>query len=393
MKTKYLYFICMIAVASIIAACSEKEAPTVFQPSLEGITASTATIQGLIFAEGSSSVTRAGVCYAFIAYPEKKGAYYYEYPAIGQEGVTVVESEIKSGTIKVKLTGLRTDTMYFVRMFAENAEGITYSYPLRFSIDGALFADSEIKFELTTFNSYLPYHFKTAGARTDKISFGKKSNDGVPENGRVEVDPAVLTEYNQANDTSIEMLPSSVYSIPTANWAFTGAVNYQDFSITINRNIDLPDEKVYALPLKMLIDGSDKTPTAVVLYHVDDLSGWYTVDRLPNSSDNPNAYPADPTARRRYIKRTSATTWKTGYLFRSYVGSENHEPNAINDAQEITFDPATKTVSVKQGGFGVETQQSSYDPNTEELSIVYEYDGGWVGYWTAEKMSKRTGKK
>ena len=370
MKTKYLHFICALAAAALMTACSEKEAPTVFQPSVEGITASTATVQGLIFAEGSSPVTRAGVCYAFIASPDKKSPYYYEFPAIGQEGVTVIESEMKSGTIKVKLTGLKMDTLYFARLFAENAEGITYSYPLRFFIDGALFADSEIKFELAAFNSYLPYHFKVAGARTDKISFGKKANDGVAENGRVEVDPAVLTAYNQANSTSIEMLPATVYSIPTANFAFSGAANYQDFNITINRNIDLPDEKVYALPLKMIIDGSEKTPTTVVLYHVDDLSGWYTVDRLPNSSDGAGSYPSDPAARRRYITRTSATTWKTGYLFRSYVGSETHQPNAVNDAQEITLDPATKKVSVKQGRFAGATQQSSFDPNTEELSVV-----------------------
>jgi hypothetical protein len=337
------------------------------------------------------------VCYAFISSPEKKSPYYYEYPAIGQEGVNVVESETKSGTIKVKLTGLRMDTLYFARIFAENAEGITYSYPVRFNIDGALFADSEIKFEVATSNAYLPFHFKTATARTDKISFGKKANDGVSESGRIEVDPAVLTAYNQANGTSIEMLPSSVYSLPTANWAFTGAVSYQDFNITINRNVDLPDEKVYGLPLKMVIDDSEKTPTTVVLYHVDDLSGWYTVDRLPNSSDGP--YPADPAARRRYIKRTSATTWRTGYMWRSYVGSEDHEPNAINDFQEITLDPATKNVRVKQGDdtllgdFAVANQQSSYDPVTEELSIVYEYSGGWAGWWTAEKMHNRTGKK
>ena len=393
MKTKYLHLICTLAIAALATACSEGESPTVFQPSIEGITASTATVQGLIFAEGSSPVTRAGVCYAIVSHPDKRDAYYYEYPSIGEAGVSTVESETKSGTIKVKLTGLKMDTTYYARIFAENGEGVTYSYPVRFRIDGALFADSEIKFELTTFNSYLPYHFKVAATRTDKISFGKKANDGVAENGKVEIDPSVLTAYNQANGTSIEMLPASVYSLPTTNWSFTGAANYQDISVTVKRNIDLPDAKVYGLPLKMIIDGSEKTPTTVVLYHVDDLSGWYTVDRLPNSSDGASAYPSDPTKRRRYVKRTSATTWKTGYLFRSYVGSENHEPNAVNDAQEITLDPATKTVSVKQGGFAVATQQSSFDPNTEELSIVYEYDGNDRGWWTAEKISKRTGKK
>ena len=136
MKTKYLHFICALALAAVMTACSEKEAPTVFQPSIVDMTYSTAVVQGLIFAEGSSPVTRVGVCYAPKSTPDAKDIYYFEYPAIGQTGVSVVESDAKGGTVKIKLTELKADTLYYVRLFAENAEGTTYSYPTRFSIEG-----------------------------------------------------------------------------------------------------------------------------------------------------------------------------------------------------------------------------------------------------------------
>jgi hypothetical protein len=393
MKTKYLHLICALAAAAAMTACSEGETPTVCQPAVEEMTARTVTIKGLIFAEGSSSVTRAGVCYALQSLPDKGDIYHYEYPAAGQAGVTTVESETKSGMIRVKLTELKMDTMYFARMFAENGEGTTYSYPVRFRIDGALFADSEIKFELPTFNSYLPYHFKSATTRTDRISFGKKANDGIAGNGKVTVDPSVLAAYNQANGTAIEILPQSVYSLPATDWTFTGTANYHDLNIIVKRDIDLPDGKVYGLPLKMQIDGSDKTPTTVVLYHVDDLSGWYTVDRLPNCGEGTDKYHLDPAKRRRYIKRTSATTWKTGYLFRCFVANEDDEnaPTRINDAQFITLDPATKKISIMQGDYPVTTELNAFDPITEELHIEYLYRD-WADWWTAEKMYNRTGR-
>jgi hypothetical protein len=137
MKTKYLNFICALAAAALVATgCSESETPTVFQPSITDLTYSTAVVQGLIFAEGSSPVTRVGVCYALKSTAAAKDIYYFEYPAIGGAGVSVTESDAKGGTVRVKLTGLKADTLYYVRMFAENAEGITYSYPTRFSIEG-----------------------------------------------------------------------------------------------------------------------------------------------------------------------------------------------------------------------------------------------------------------
>ena len=395
MKTKYPHFICMLTtVVAMAAACSKGDTPTVYQPTVEDMTATTVTVKGLIFAEGGSPVIRAGVCYAVQSSPDNKDTYYYEYPSVGGAGVTAVESETKVGTLKIKLTGLKMDTMYFARIFAENDAGTSYSYPVRFRIDGARFADSEIKFETATSNSYLPYHFKSSTARTDRISFGKKANDGMSGSGTVEVDPAALTAYNQVNGTSIEMLPASVYSLPSTSWTFTGTTNYQDLIVAVNRNIDLPDGKVYGLPLKLVIDGSDKTSTTVVLYHVDDLSGWYTVDRLPHCGEGADKYPLDPAKRRRYVKRTSATTWKTGYLFRCYVEDENDEnkPDSPNNAQFITVDPATKKISIMQGIYPVTTELNAFDPNKEELHIEYLYLE-WEGWWTAERMYNRTGRK
>jgi hypothetical protein len=132
MKTKYLHFICIIATAAIMTACSKGEIPTVFQPEVTETGYNYAVIRGLIFAQGSSPITRIGVCYAAQTTPGKQDIYHFEYPAIGQAGVSVIESDVQStGTVSIKLTELRGDTIFYARLFAENSEGVTYSYPAK----------------------------------------------------------------------------------------------------------------------------------------------------------------------------------------------------------------------------------------------------------------------
>jgi hypothetical protein len=128
--------------------------------------------------------------------------------------------------------------------------------------------------------------------------------------------------------------------------------------------------------------------SVILVFHVDDLTGWYTVDRLPKCGESEGAYPQNPENRRRYIKRTGDYTWETGYLFRSYANNEDHTGSSA-DTQYITLNPDTKEIFIQQNGYAVSENLNRFDADTNELYIEYLYRD-WAGWWTHEKMYNRS---
>ena len=95
---------------------AEKSAPTVTLESVEEITYNSATVNGTIVAIGSSKVTRYGFCYSNTNQEPTV------YDKISNLGDCTAPKAFKS-----TLTNLESTTTYYVRAFAENQEGITYS--------------------------------------------------------------------------------------------------------------------------------------------------------------------------------------------------------------------------------------------------------------------------
>jgi hypothetical protein len=133
--------------------------------------------------------------------------------------------------------------------------------------------------------------------------------------------------------------------------------------------------------------------SAVVIIYVDDLEGWYTVDRLPKNGESASRYPSDPQQRRRYIKRTGTTTWETGYLFHAYATSESRTgTESAANIQHISLDPSTKKITVQQGVYATTTQLNQFNLETNELYIEYLYRD-WSGWWNHERMHSRSMKR
>ena len=251
------------------------------------------------------------------------------------------------------------------------------------------------RFEKDLDTQWVHYHLRTSDTYTATLRVGSAEFDeGNAITINIEIDESLLTTYNQQNATNFALLPTGTYTMPTSV-AYTSTTTYQDFNI----QLDVPavgDRKKYALPLKIssVSDSqiSEVMSYTVVTFYVDDLEGWYTVDRLSKNGEGAGNYPTNPADRRRYIKRTGDYTWQTGYLFRSYATSETHVTTDPNHQQNITLDPVTKVLTIMQGSLPISTNNSTFNIATNELHIEYLYRD-WAGWWNHERMYNRSLKK
>lgn len=246
-------------------------------------------------------------------------------------------------------------------------------------------------FEKHIIAEWLPFHFRSTDEHVSSVRIGSdefNENEGVAM--QFTVDEAALTAYNTANGSQFDLMPAAAYSLPE-NYIFTGTSAFQEVSIGLDLNL-LEDGKAYAIP--MVIESAqgaavdEAAQTVILLYRVDDLAGWYTVDRLGKSGEGAGQYPSNPNDRRRYVKRTGATTWETGYLFGSYSTNED-QVGGITTIQYISIDPETKAIFVQQGNYAVAENANAFNPETNELHIEYLYRD-WAGWWTHERMYNRS---
>jgi hypothetical protein len=302
-----------------------------------------------------------------------------------QKYVVIVDRGVTEYTIKELLNSDGEHVFTIQSVDKENDFGETVSVS---ALPGKLVA---FRFEKNPAPEWLPFYLKTLDNHINSLRIGSAEYDENEQSTiNFGIDQSALAAYNQANGTTIELLPASAYTLPE-NYLFTGTVNYQNLNIPLNMAL-LQDQKSYGLPLTIRSTSaaviSEIMNTVILVYHVEDLAGWYTVDRLPNCGESESAYPDDPVARRRYIKRTGTTTWETGYLFQSYVDSENHTGTSTN-TQYITVDPDTKQIHIQQNGYAVSTELNVFDTDTGELYIEYLYRD-WAGWWTHERMYNRS---
>lgn len=250
------------------------------------------------------------------------------------------------------------------------------------------------RFEKDIDTQWVPYYLRQSDTYTTTLRVGSAEfNEDQKITVGVAVDQSVLAAYNQKNGTSYAILPAGTYTLPE-RLTYTGTTNYQDYNI----QLDIPaigDRKIYALPLRIAsvssAEISEIMSSVVVVFYVDDLEGWYTVDRLSKNGEPASSYPANPLDRRRYIRRTGTTTWETGYLFRAYSTSEE-QTGTETAVQYISLDPATKQITIKQGSYPSNNHLNEFNITTNELHIEYHYSD-WPGWWNHERMYNRSLKR
>jgi hypothetical protein len=253
------------------------------------------------------------------------------------------------------------------------------------------------RFEKQPDTQWVPYYLRESDTFTVTLKVGSAEFD---DNEKITVglstDETLLEEYNRTNGSAIPLLPDGTYTL-AETLLYEGTVNYQDYTVELNIPA-VGDRKVYALPLKITTvtsaQISETMSSTVVILYVDDLEGWYTVDRLEKNGESAGAYETEEAPdRRRYIKRTGETSWETGYLFRAYAGDETGTENSGDaDVQYITFDPATGQILIRQGDYATSDDRNAFDTSANELHIEYLYKA-WAGWWNHERMYARSLKK
>lgn len=102
-----------------------KEKPTVTLQLIDQITFSSAYLKGAIASIGSQRVIKHGFCWDTI-----------EEPTISSQGVCNLGDSEKAKDFSYTPTSLSSNTIYYVRAYAENTEGISYSNQLKFQTKG-----------------------------------------------------------------------------------------------------------------------------------------------------------------------------------------------------------------------------------------------------------------
>lgn len=93
----------------------EKSKPSVSIEEVYSITSSGATVKATVKSTGSAKITKYGVCWSITSNPTVANQFSNHGDCTGAKSF---ESEI---------TGLKAETKYYVRVYAENAEGVAYS--------------------------------------------------------------------------------------------------------------------------------------------------------------------------------------------------------------------------------------------------------------------------
>lgn len=235
---------------------------------------------------------------------------------------------------------------------------------------------------------YISYYFKSNDESTTTFLLGSNEfNGGEEVIIGFDVDPSLIKEYNEKNNADVLLMPAEAYSLP--EFRFNSAQAFQTFKITINTST-LQDRKKYALPIKIATTSAytieESGNVAFLIYHVDDLEGWYTVERLPKCGEPASKYTEGA---RRYIKRTGEYTWETGYLFSQYANSTDATGASSTQLQFITIDPDTKKLHIQQGDYETSEDMNEFDPVKNELHIEYLY-AAWADWWTHERMFNRS---
>jgi len=247
------------------------------------------------------------------------------------------------------------------------------------------------RFEREIEMQWIPYYLRTTDTHTIKLRVGSVDfNENEEIEIEFEIDEEALATYNEKNEQEFELLPTNAFVLPE-NFTFAGTDTYQDLDITIDLSV-LNDQSLYGLPLKIKSTSSgsisDILPSVIVTFCIEDLAGWYTVDRLEKCGEGEGKYPEEIEKRRRKIVRTGDTTWETGYLFGAYSDDDNHTGSG-NKVQYITINPVTKEIHIQQNGYDTSDDRNVFDITKNELHLEYLY-AAWEGWWTHERMYNRS---
>lgn len=296
---------------------------------------------------------------------------------------------IEKGTTSYTITGLLSsegEYLFEVQSFDKENEAGEIAGVRCAALKQILFKFSEIP-PVT----YIGYFLRTNDEVVSRVCIGSSEyNENETVVIKLGLKPSLIDDFNEKNGMQLLPMPDEAYVL--SDFTYRGTRDFEEFELRIRADM-LDDRTTYAIPLEIISASgnnpvSDTECTALLIFRVDDLEGWYTVERLPRCGEPASAYPA---GKRRFIKRTGEYTWETGYLFRTYAESEETTSSG-NNVQYITLDPVTKKLHIQQGAYQTAEDKNVFDLQTNELTIEYLYLD-YSDWWTHERMFNRSDQK
>lgn len=126
---KSIFFTILVLATCLWTGCKEDdELPAMSRTALKSYGPDFCEIQSRLYLTGSSSIIRSGACWVLKSTKE------YDPNALefATTDDNVQEFEINEPDVyRMRIEGLQSDTVFYVRFFATNGEGTFYSYPVR----------------------------------------------------------------------------------------------------------------------------------------------------------------------------------------------------------------------------------------------------------------------
>lgn len=200
---------------------------------------------------------------------------------------------------------------------------------------------------------------------------------------KVEVDPAALAAYNAANKKSYEILPSSMYTIPSATVTVPAGSREAVFTVKVKTNM-IDRTKTYILPLTITdaqgytISGNFKTLLAEI--KIDNkYAGSYTAKGY---FTHPTSTSSRDINRTKTLATINENTVETEY---GDLGGNGYKMQLVVNADNtVTIIPIGSTPAT-HSQFG----ENKYDPATKKFTLNYKYPGAGGDRVITETLTKK----
>ena len=162
-----------------------KEKPTVALQIVDNVTYSSATFKGAIASIGSAKVSKHGFCWSTS-----------EEPTVSSTGICNLGDSEKAKDFTYNTASLEPSTTYYVRAYAENIEGISYSNQMKFQTTGTP--------QLATVETGAVSNIQSTQAQITGNIISLGNTDGLSQYGHVwntKQSPTISNSKNQLGST------------------------------------------------------------------------------------------------------------------------------------------------------------------------------------------------
>lgn len=362
--------------------------PTVALSNVENITEATATFKGGVISIGSSRITKHGFCWGKQENPEITVAEYCNFGDCG---------EAKDMEYTANL--LEENTTYYVRAFAENNVGISYSNQMKFTT-----AEAPKKPEVQT---GIANNIQSAQVDVSGKILKLGHNDGIIQHGHVwsrTADPTIdntKTELGAANATGsfvstiTGLEPNVTYHVRAYATNSVGTSYGKDVTFTTATDIvTLTTSAAYD------IIHNEATVAGSISYYggntIVERGVCWSIDKNPTIS---NSHKASSDKNARFEVRIDGLSELTNYHVRAYVITANDNIYYGNDmtfstTHEIHL-PQAATTTVSNIGTTYATFYSSItgdgDGNISDCGFCYSRTPNPTVYGNKVSLGKKSG--